>query len=454
MRETMKSGGGKGGKCTIDFKKIDITPDYPVSLLGYFNDRVSTGVLDRLFCRILAISGESARLLLIQIDTCLIPTADAEALREKIRGETEYRPEEILIFANHSHTAPALVDFYESRGEKKYSRELYSRILKQIRLLNPERSCTIKTAHTSAPGLSHNRRWYMSDGSVLTNPPRGSEKRVKPEGGVDEGVDIIGFYIEKDNPLVLLVSISNHTDTVGGTEISADWSGFMEHFIEEGLGSPVSTLPLIAPQGNINHYEFDSFRNQTSYGEAKRIGKAYADIVLAGLTDCRAMDRDILGAALNYADIGPREIGDEELRKARTILESTGSSGNSSDLKADDLETPAVQAIFARELLAFHKTRPASYSVPLQVLRLGDLFLCAIPGEPFVEIGLELRAAYKGAIPIALANGYFGYIPLEVCFERGGYEVRQGVNNCLSRKAARVIIDELTQMIRAMGKGF
>ncbi len=450
MRETMNKEGENEGKCTIDFKKIDITPDYPVSLLGYFNDRASTGVLDRLFCRILAIRGESARLLLIQIDTCLIPTADAEALREKIRGETEYRPEEILIFANHSHTAPALVDFYGARGEKKYSRELYGRILEQVRLLNPQRSCTIKTAHTSAPGLSHNRRWYMSDGSVMTNPPRGSGKRVRPEGGVDECVGIIGFYIEKDDPLVLLVSISNHTDTVGGTKISADWPGFMERFIEKGLGSPVCTLTLIAPQGNINHYEFDSLRNQTSYGEAKRIGKAYADIVLAGLGECRAMDGDIIRAALTYADIGPREIGDDELRKARTILESTGLSGNNGDLTAEDLETPAVQAIFARELVAFHETRPVSYSVPLQVLRLGDLLLCAIPGEPFVEIGLELRAAYEGTVPIALANGYFGYIPLEACFERGGYEVRQGVNNCLSRKAARVIIDKLALMVRAM----
>jgi hypothetical protein len=290
----------------------------------------------------------------------------------------------------------------------------------------------------------------MSDGNVVTNPPKGSAKRVEPEGGVDEGVDIIGFYSEKDVPLVLLVSISNHTDTVGGTKISADWPGFMERSIEKGIGSPVTTFTLIAPQGNINHYEFDSLRNQTSHGEAKRIGKAYADIVLAGLSESRVMDVDIIRAALVSVSIGPREISDDELRKARTTLDSTGSSRNDSDLKAEDLETPAVRRIFAQELVSFHETRQTSYSVPLQVLRLGHLFLCAIPGEPFVEIGLELKAAYDGVVPIALANGYFGYIPLEACFERGGYEIRQGVHNCLSRKAARVIFDELGRMIRAM----
>ncbi len=42
------------------FRKVDITPAYPVSLLGYFNDRVSTGVLDPLYCRLAARGGYEA----------------------------------------------------------------------------------------------------------------------------------------------------------------------------------------------------------------------------------------------------------------------------------------------------------------------------------------------------------------------------------------------------------
>ena len=89
--------------------KFDITPDYPVSLLGYFNDRVSTGVADPLFCRVLAIGGGGARLLIIQIDNCLIPTVDVEDFREKISAETAYGPAEVLICTTHTHTAPALI---------------------------------------------------------------------------------------------------------------------------------------------------------------------------------------------------------------------------------------------------------------------------------------------------------------------------------------------------------
>jgi hypothetical protein len=72
-----------------------------------------------------------------------------------------------------------------------------------------------------------------------------------------------------------------------------------------------------------------------------------------------------------------------------------------------------------------------------------------------VEIGLQLkslgsepsRQRRDTILPVALANGYFGYIPPESCFERGGYEVQPGRDNCLSRKAAGIIITELEDML-------
>lgn len=75
-------------------------------------------------------------------------------------------------------------------------------------------------------------------------------------------------------------------------------------------------------------------------------------------------------------------------------------------------------------------------------MRLGEIAFCALPGEPFVEIGLHLKnvSGPNTVFPVALANGYFGYIPLRECFGRGGYEIRATVRNCLSRKAAELIV--------------
>ena len=43
-------------KIFFDRKRIDITPKYPVSMIGYFNNRVSEDILDPLYCKILTLS--------------------------------------------------------------------------------------------------------------------------------------------------------------------------------------------------------------------------------------------------------------------------------------------------------------------------------------------------------------------------------------------------------------
>jgi hypothetical protein len=433
----------------IDSVRFNITPAYPVSLLGYFNERISTGVADALYCRLLALECKASRFLIVQIDNCLVSTEHAEELRRGICSQTDYAPSELLIYTTHTHTAPALVSFYGAREEQRYRSELFSRIVDMSKTLKPQTPCSVKSTAFRAEGLSHNRRWYMTDGSVVTNPPKGSKDRAKPEGPVDDEVIVIGFFDQDDTALALLVNISNHTDSVGGTEISADWPGFMERRIQEGLEIPVNTVTLIAPQGNINHYDFDTTENQTSLDEARRIGTAYGELVLSNLSACRTVDEVGLHAMLSYVDIAPRETSDEELRRAREIQQSTAATDESADLKAEDLDTPAVLHIFAAQLLAFHEQKPQSYSVPLQVMRMGSIYLCAIPGEPFVELGLDLKKSVAGAtvVPVALAGGYVGYIPLEENFDRGGYEVKQGIHNCLSRKAAGIILHHLQDMM-------
>ena len=75
--------------------------------------------------------------------------------------------------------------------------------------------------------------------------------------------------------------------------------------------------------------------------------------------------------------------------------------------------------------------------------------IVSIPGEPFVEIGLELKKlkGYKFVIPISLANGYYGYIPLEDHFKHGGYEVLTTSSNCLSKKAGAIIVGKYKNIL-------
>jgi hypothetical protein len=61
----------------------------------------------------------------------------------------------------------------------------------------------------------------------------------------------------------------------------------------------------------------------------------------------------------------------------------------------------------------------------IQGLRIGGLSLLGISGEPFYEIGEQLRAQSPSAPiwPLGYTNAYCGYIPTQEEYPLGGYEV-------------------------------
>ncbi len=435
------------------FKKVDITPDYPVRLAGYFNERISDGVLDPLHMRLAALELGGKRLLFIQVDSCAIPPGDADEIRDEISRRTSFEKGQVMLFVSHIHTGPDLVGFFGLERDGRYLAGLKERIVAAAASLRPRGPSRVSIVRASYDGLSFNRRWWMKDGAVVTNPPKGSPQRVGPEGAVDREANTVVFRDEGGNLQALFVSVSNHTDTVGGTKISADWPGFMERGLNRRLGTDIPVFPFLAPQGNINHLEFDSPRPQTNYGEAERLGRAYAEIVEASLADARTVPVDRLEAREVTADIPSHEITAAELHDARKILEraSVSAPGRGRDLTAEDLAKGdlAVEALFARELIRFAETRPREYRVPLQVFKMGRVVFAAIPGEPFVEVGLALKAVpgYDLVFPVALANGYFGYIPLRENFGRGGYETRPGAASCLSTDAADRILSAFRSLL-------
>jgi neutral ceramidase len=64
----------------------------------------------------------------------------------------------------------------------------------------------------------------------------------------------------------------------------------------------------------------------------------------------------------------------------------------------------------AEEALAL-AAGPQRVSVPLQVMRIDELGIAAVPCEVFAETGLEIKArgAIKPTFLIELANGFNGY---------------------------------------------
>ena len=118
---------------------------------------------------------------------------------------------------------------------------------------------------------------------------------------------------------------------------------------------------------------------------------------------------------------------------------------------AFDTELRGLEEVYARESVLLAKY-PAKVKIDLQAFRIGDLGICAIPCEVFVEIGLELRkdSPLKQTFTVSLANGYNGYLPTPPQHELGGYETWRARSSYLEVDAATRITRTLEGLLKAV----
>ena len=89
----------------------------------------------------------------------------------------------------------------------------------------------------------------------------------------------------------------------------------------------------------------------------------------------------------------------------------------------------------------------------LQAIRIGDLVVCGIPFETFVEIGLDLkkRSPFSQTMVVGLANGRHGYLPTLEQHKLGGYETWLGTNQ-VQEDTSVILTDNLLEMLAELKK--
>eukprot|EP00831_Metopus_contortus_P016439 TRINITY_DN16897_c0_g1_i1.p1 TRINITY_DN16897_c0_g1~~TRINITY_DN16897_c0_g1_i1.p1 ORF type:complete len:514 (-),score=89.64 TRINITY_DN16897_c0_g1_i1:76-1617(-) len=418
-------GFGTGRKC--------INPEVPVSLGGYFNVRMWDGVLDDIFVHALVMDKNGVSSAIIYFDLLTVTQTMADDIYREISAFGKFGRENVILCASHTHTAPSV-----NRESAGYNPEYNEWVIRKAveafhEALDNPRQGRLFTGMAFNDRLSFNRRFWMKDGSVVTNPGKMNQNIVEPEGLIDPQIPLL--RIEQDGQVkVLLASISNHGDTIGGNKVSGDWMGVFRRELEIRLGSGSMCLPLIAPSGNINHFDVTDPRPQTSYTEAKRIGHEYARSVAEALAGMKPADDFNLQTAGCAIRVEPRKIEEAEQRAAEQIVaeySSLSAEGASYDLTSEDLakKSPVALKFFADATLRAAQDHSEREFNPV-CIDLGSYCILSLPSEVFVEVGMKIRtdifpdktvllATHSGTGAEHLTGGY---IPNTFNYGRGGYE--------------------------------
>ncbi len=401
-----------------------ITPQVPVSLCGYLTLRMWERVRDHLFVSVLILSDGQAVAAIVLFDWAVMPAPVVERLRQQIGALPMLGPSNILCTCTHTHTSP------ETRADEPGYSEAYTawaieRTAVAVRdAYSRLRPGQLRAGLARVAGVAFNRRYWMRTGRVVTNPPRGDARIVQAEGTIDPEIPLVAIEHE-GRTAVLLASIVNHTDTLGTSEVSSDWPGVLRQRLETELGAGAFVMPLIGTSGNVNHV--DAMRNGEIYApdNPQRIGEAYVAGISSVLEQLVPVSARPFGVVRRIFAVAPREVDPAELARARTDSQKY-SRQHAGQLTSADLAVgaPAALKYFADALLKVAADRrEKQYEVI--AIRLGELAIISMPGEPFVEVGLRIRSELfpgRRVLLVSHGNAAANYFPMPANFANGGYE--------------------------------
>ena len=418
----------KAGSATAN-----ITPPLGTRIPGGFRPRYAENVDDELFAKAVVIDNGSTRVALITCDLIAIPEKIADAAKARIADRCNIPPAHVMVNATHTHTAVAVADLLGVDEDNDYTEWVPLKIADAVELavwrLQPAR---VGFASVNEDRITFNRRWHMKDGTVRFNPGIENPDLVKPTGTIDPELAMMFVEAEDGTPIAAVANFSLHyIGTNNGNALSADYFGHFDRCMQRYLGDTCISLLWNAASGQINNTDFSGKTKWTASGHQQAVKMAN---VLAGhfITEMQFMemhDTLDLNGSLATLTFQRKQITAEDLNLAEQILSVPQGTYNAYETGPFSwvVGQPIPQAlvdVYARECKRLAEL-PPQLTAPLQVIRLGETAIVALPGEVFVETGFNIKAA-SDANPlflVSLANGYIGYICTDKALtEEGGYE--------------------------------
>ena len=424
MSTTLKAGSATA----------NITPPLGTRIPGGFRPRYAENVDDELFAKAVVIDNGTTRIAIVTCDLIAIPEKVADAAKARIADRCDIPPAHVMINATHTHTAVAIADLLGVDEDTEYTEWVPLKIADAVELAVWRRKpARVGFASVDEERITFNRRWHMRDGTVRFNPGIEHPDLVKPTGTIDPEVAMMFVEATDDGtPIAAVANFSLHyIGTDNSNALSADYFGHFDRRMRHYLGDTCISLLWNAASGQINNTDFSGRTKWTASGHQQAVKMAN---VLAGhfIVEMQLMEMhetlDLSGdlATLTFQR---KEITAEDLKIAEQVLSvpqgtyDAYETGPFSWVIGEPIPNALVD-VYARECQRLAKL-PAQMTAPVQVIRLGAAAIVALPGEVFVETGMNIKSKSdaKPTFLVSLANGYIGYICTDkALIEEGGYE--------------------------------
>ena len=419
--------------------KVDITPPSGLQMYGFFDrikeNKLSTGILDPLYARVLVLEVGERRLALVSVDLGrTFSEPQLAQLRQLVKSSAGVSF--LLLTASHTHSGPNILDEYPANRPPAWERTAIEKIAAAVLGASHNlQDAQIGTGRGQVY-LGYNRRQVHADGAVTmlwTNPER------QPTAPLDPTVSVMRIDDRNGKPLAILVNYACHPVVLGADNLqySADFVGTMANTVQRGFDPAPLCFFLQGADGDINPYYATTSLSDNAVARRDWTGEQLGEEVVRV---SKAIHMDVpREPGIDFSD----DVLSFQLRWDASKLRERLLNGYGPRVFEDHADVIA------------HDPPPDHLELHVTTLLLNKrIALVGMPGEPFVnfQISWRDRCPVQDAFFLGYTNGYFDYFPTIEAAAQGGYGAADSNTYVEIGTGERMLRQALVRVYEMLGK--
>ena len=403
---------------TAGFARLDITPHLGVPISGGWKMRTGSGLWDPLYVCAVAFGDGERSAVVLSLDNLGMGGDQGLSFPEEVAQLLGIPEACVIVCCTHSHTTPS------AALDAEYRAWLLRRCrdAAQLAIQDCKPVTDVRWAEGEAGGVAFVRRYKMTDGTVLTNPPGAEQEKILgPACENDDSVRVIRI-LREDAPEICVVNFQAHPDNIGGDWYSADYPGALRNTVEV-LCPNSRCIFLNGAEGQMITSNAQAPRIPASYEKAVAIGEKLGHRVAE-------LAKETVSTGMTGLSFGRKTAHMRTKRDPNMLPEAQRRLALHQQGK--DLEIHPSQKIAnyllaeARRQVSLNEKQLDEILAEVSAVSFCGLALVGIPGEPFNEVGKRIRkdSKFPATCVMCMANGSLGYMPMTADHNQGSYEDR------------------------------
>ncbi|MEA3224452.1 MAG: neutral/alkaline non-lysosomal ceramidase N-terminal domain-containing protein [Planctomycetota bacterium] len=425
--------------------KVNITPPVGVWLSGYGSrDKPSDDIFDDLYTKALVLDDGNNAVAIISVDLLWVPPQITGEVRAIVTDKTGIPGKNVLISPTHTHFGPRIFSRMklgpqapDNKVDAAYVRTLVKKMANSVFIAHKNmQDVKLGVVRGRLPEIVYNRRTRLADGTVKMSfslPDEVIATRRIEQGS--DGSTRVAFTLPPEQPELTFGPIDPET-----------WILRVENSDGQIVGSLVN-FACHAVSGSGFEYWFYSISTDFPGETTRIVEQAEGGICLFAPGTSGNIVPLKRGKEARF-EIG-KAIAGEAIRRLQFVR-------TTDDVKIEAMRTevtiPLKQDLSPDRIMDAGEDKK-HLTTEFQILKLGDVYILALPGEVLVEIGLEIKrkAGIQKLLIIALANDPIGYVCHGEAYDEGGYESGTGTN--LAKGAGEIMVKQALDLIGRIKPG-